>query len=850
MKPEEKIRELIRKSDVTTGPETDKRILGHAVEHLGQLKQQRSAKTWPSIWRTIVKNPIANLGAAAAIVVTALIGIYQISTPGIAWAQVVERFRSVPFFSAAIYITEDATSEPRQVELWMSRDGRARLREGNQVIFGSHGKITRAFDIRSRTTVEAEEHAAFLLEKLGAAEEFSLDTVVKVVFGGKIEDVTPLVNPEAVISEDLVVFDIQSTISPEWLRIWALRQSKLPVRIRVWDPRDGQATDAVFEYSREQADEFFDPNAFENILRGNAGNSRVNVAYAFLKDPGGKQITPGDMFARSGYHMPEVERVGITPDGAVWVIAEKGLNRTSDGHHFYGFSQIEDDLGREYRRVYASHRTATDQSMDVFVPIDYPFDKRTPKKMALTCRNEDNPNTRQDVVGAVELTEWQQDRLWPEGTINSSEQQLAITLAWWHCSAKRDDKVRRVLAAIKGEPEDNPAALDRERIRLRMLLEQDKAVEALALAERLMPLLEQRYRSWRGFAPDAGMFADDLLALACAGKLDEAKQTWRRIKSIKPELSPELNTRAREHIAENIQQSFDTCLRLIVPQMSHKAHLTVEQIGDILNVDIKKNELFRHYSFWDWNPEFEKPKYRNWERHLEELAGYYKTHPLPQTMELLERAEKQEYGVRFIKMPGIDSHLVENLHGKLRDFARSYKYPDSVGRLRIGSDLADLELNHDLIYKADTHQSQRIRFVLDHFGLDIAEVNEPRTVWIARHDGRELKDYTQVHAPIPYDAGGEIKAGMMSSSAGAGFDLEYLFRDFMRWQDKDTNADCILIIDETGVKDKVSRDGPCWEGPEAVGLARKWFEEQFGVTFHEESRQMKTYVIRKREQDR
>lgn len=73
MKPEEKIRELIHKSDVTTGPDADKRILGHAMDHLSQLKQQRAAKTWPNIWRIIMKTRTVKF-AAAAVITLAVIG--------------------------------------------------------------------------------------------------------------------------------------------------------------------------------------------------------------------------------------------------------------------------------------------------------------------------------------------------------------------------------------------------------------------------------------------------------------------------------------------------------------------------------------------------------------------------------------------------------------------------------------------------------------------------------------------------------------------------------------------------------------------------------------------------------
>ena len=295
MEPADKIKELINKSDAKTTAEVDKRILAGASEHLEKLREKYLAAGGAGVWRIIVKSPIAKLAAAAVIIIAAFIGTHQFFGSTVAWADVVEKFRSVPFFSVSIYIKEDATSEPKQMELWMNRTGKTRIRIGTQVIFGSQGKVAEAFDIKTRARVEPDERAVVFLRRIGEADEFSLDSIIRVMFGGTMQDVTPLVNPDAVISQDIVVFDVEIPGTPEWVRIWALRESRLPVRIRVWNPRDGDATDAVFEYSREQADEFFDPNAFEQFMSSGQTTSRVSLAYAFLKDPGGKTITPEDL---------------------------------------------------------------------------------------------------------------------------------------------------------------------------------------------------------------------------------------------------------------------------------------------------------------------------------------------------------------------------------------------------------------------------------------------------------------------------------------------------------------------------------------------------------------------------
>lgn len=293
MKPADKIQKLIDESDVTTSSDADKRILADALEHLEKFKQENLPATKPNIWEIIIKSPIAKLTAAALIVITAIVGINQFSSSSVAWADVEERFQSVPFFSAVIYMKDDVLAEPRQFELWMGQGGRARIRVGSQVIFSGVGEVTRAFDIEKRCQVEPDLRAVELLEVLGSTGEYSLETVIWIISGGRLIDVTPLVNADAVIQEDLVVFDIRSEVSSQWARIYALRKSKLPIGIRIWDPKNAECVDVLITYSKEQPDVFFDAQTFATKLT-ESSNTPASLAYMFLKDPGGRIIIHKD----------------------------------------------------------------------------------------------------------------------------------------------------------------------------------------------------------------------------------------------------------------------------------------------------------------------------------------------------------------------------------------------------------------------------------------------------------------------------------------------------------------------------------------------------------------------------
>ncbi|MCP4450844.1 MAG: hypothetical protein GY809_05240, partial [Planctomycetes bacterium] len=86
--------------------------------------------------------------------------------------------------------------------------------------------------------------------------------------------------------------------------------------------------------------------------------------------------------------------------------------------------------------------------------------------------------------------------------------------------------------------------------------------------------------------------------------------------------------------------------------------------------------------------------------------------------------------------------------------------------------------------------------------------------------------------------------GMKWSASGGGFGVSRLFQNFMLDQNSDYKATGIIIRDETGLTEPISYERPRWTGSEGPSLARKWFADQFGITFTEETRTVTTYAIR------
>lgn len=298
MKPQDDIEQFARQAAITTDGARDEQVLSCMQEAYGRSPSSVVSGPRRGYWDLIFENRFMRLAAAAVILLAlgTLIGQLgaMLSGGSVVWADVTQRFQSVPFFYASIYVKADALARPEQFELWMGQGGRARMRVGDQVIFGRNGQVTEAFDIRRRCEVEADKTAAGIVRLLATPDEFSLDTVIRSLSAGKLIDVTPAVNAQAAIGEDLAVFDAQSVISPGWVRIYALRESKLPVGLRIWDPAEGFSVDALITYAKEQPEIFFDAGAFAQKLT-ETDNNEASLAYMFLKDPGGQVVTSKDL---------------------------------------------------------------------------------------------------------------------------------------------------------------------------------------------------------------------------------------------------------------------------------------------------------------------------------------------------------------------------------------------------------------------------------------------------------------------------------------------------------------------------------------------------------------------------
>lgn len=251
---------------------------------------------------------------------------------------------------------------------------------------------------------------------------------------------------------------------------------------------------------------------------------------------------------------------------------------------------------------------------------------------------------------------------------------------------------------------------------------------------------------------------------------------------------------------------------------------------------------------WDIAPRFEK-----WNLHLQGIAAHYQDHPLPETMELLPRKNNEEFDAYSPgRLPGITDttgYWVTPISSTLGDYLLRFR---PSGSLRVPSDIKNIQLNHDLVTHNKHTQRQRIDFVLDSLGFEIVETTENRKVWIANWNGQALKPWQKVKAPVPNPDHSALQAGMSSGSNPES--MKNLFDSFVYYQGYDLHAKGIVIIDQTNIRSEpkpnerssdvaVSSNSIYWGGKKAPEIARKWFKDEFGVTFKEEIRAMTVYVV-------
>jgi hypothetical protein len=259
---------------------------------------------WHFIWRFLFphKLPMVRFifltGTGAAFIAITMMLVFANKTT--TWADVEEQFREIPYCSVSVYYGGKYTTDGYgKIQYWISSDGRIRIHCGDKICFtGLKGgeKYTRTFSLTTRRETAGFHIFKNVLRSFDRVQEIGKPTIksmIEAMSGENMIETTSLVVSEPEVSKDLLVFDAESFDTLWNIRVWALRESKLPIRIRKWHRRYERYEDILFNYSVDQPDEFFDPDAFAEKLKDPAFDEHY-LKYMFHQDPGRESLShPG-----------------------------------------------------------------------------------------------------------------------------------------------------------------------------------------------------------------------------------------------------------------------------------------------------------------------------------------------------------------------------------------------------------------------------------------------------------------------------------------------------------------------------------------------------------------------------
>lgn len=816
--------------------------------------------------------------------------IAVLARPAPSWGQVVARFEEVRFFSASIYMRDNGLAQPELMELWMGRGGKVRMRVGNQLIFAEKGEVLAAFDLKTRKQVDPDRTAVQMIQLLGSGETFSMDTILRGLNRGKAVTQTPIINPNAAIAEDLAVFDLETADLNEWFRIWTLKKSGLPIRIRSWNPSDAATVEVVFDYSEPQPEQFFDPKVFASAL-GTIKTDQLNLAYLYLQDPGGRFYVPGipDQSEALALVTTSItgEPVCLAPDSDKvllfyfwdrdyrqqdwdWLRAKQG--EYGDGADVRILTVALDKDAERVKRAMADHA--------IDLPVLHESGKGLANGLAralgikrggtfvllrrgrvmnmqyapelneeildLACHGLDSENSRW-ITQFVEMFKTTQAQIRDLcGEPHATETQGDTSL--WHYRFVSSDQARRQSLTIRfnGQGLYSGVAVANALIHpSRVTLQFSRAYwdAYVAAGSPLDPnvyleiaLAEGNRASIIGGGHPRTVIEPDR---TYEREIEEGtyglRLQWTHEKEYRIVKKIDLMDALRIGPNEEVSLLFSDTDQ---PRITRGEYKTPTR--DVAS-ETRRGLLARpDYKEWvrkanEERDRYDDPKYLPWQLHVKQIAALYETRPLPERMEILPKDTHETYTLTMFPkdLPGHEGYSAMSLEGDIKTRYRPLL-------VRWPADTPDMQLNHDLVYRNDVSSDDQFAFILKTFGYCIETVTEQRTVYVATYDGKTLPDPNAVVAP---NAGG-----------WGYFTARQLIDSLTRRMNPNNEPNAPIFLDETGLPSEpgpgrtfqdiaISMEMPGHETD--LEALKTWFAQTFGIHFTEQTRPVEIQVIRR-----
>ena len=225
MRPAADIHKLIKKLNITASPELDRKVRAEIAKALGKSKTA-SADKQPIVWRTVMKNPLAKLAVAAAVIIVAAIGIHYIVAPGVTFADVIQPILDAKTAVLDIILGNEEDNSPVIHDMVMGSRIRRTLSNAQGVV-----SIIDLETGRILVLTAASQEAVYIdLKGLPSIPNY-LDRLKNVI--AKLQDSSDFsveeLGEQDIAGQKLIGFH---AANPKLdVTIWADRRTALPVRI-------------------------------------------------------------------------------------------------------------------------------------------------------------------------------------------------------------------------------------------------------------------------------------------------------------------------------------------------------------------------------------------------------------------------------------------------------------------------------------------------------------------------------------------------------------------------------------------------------------------------------------------
>ncbi|HUU69703.1 MAG TPA: hypothetical protein VM186_09270, partial [Planctomycetota bacterium] len=271
---------------------------------------------------------------------------------GIAWADVTAAMDRIPHFHAVMF-ADEPRDDPKmfRMDIFYQQPALWRAQGRGYVQFQREG-ASKLFDIEKRAFVDPHTARGDMIPDDFVKQfetEGLLNAMLRTMFRGNVPPGEPVKSPVET-TRGIDVFDYATDPMKVWARIWVLRESRLPIHLKVFQPRSDDFMLVVFDYSDPQPAEFFDPDAFEKAVKENSLRHPNQIYNVGTRPVGIKPRSSDQIYELSGGYKPGVVQQVVANDLGDLMVAWKCPDNMAPGGDSVdeGFENITDSWGNSY----------------------------------------------------------------------------------------------------------------------------------------------------------------------------------------------------------------------------------------------------------------------------------------------------------------------------------------------------------------------------------------------------------------------------------------------------------------------------------------------------------------------